>query len=156
DFELVIGEDCSTDGTAAIISQRAVSHKNMVVLDHGYNRGVLPNFIRTLKACTGTYIAFCEGDDYWIDDHKLQKQVDFLEANPQYGGVCTNNRWFFEKENTFKDSVLEEGAISFEDLAESNKINSQTILFRRELIDDLDWMNDLKIGDWPLHLSLSN
>lgn len=156
EFEIVIGEDCSTDNTAKLISQIASANQNIRVLDNSNNLGVLPNFIRTLKECAGKYIAFCEGDDYWIDEYKLQKQVDYLEQNFQFGGVCTNNRWYIENDNTIIDSVLESGEISFEDLSDSNKINSQTILFRSELIQDLDWMKPLKIGDWALHLMITN
>ncbi|WP_299099007.1 glycosyltransferase [uncultured Winogradskyella sp.] len=156
DFEIVIGEDCSTDSTALIIKELAASNNKITLLDNSVNLGVLPNFLRTLKACKGKYIAFCEGDDYWIDENKLQKQVDFLEQQPSYGGVSTNNRWFFENENTYNDSILEEGEISFESLAQSNKINSQTILFKKELISNLDWMTNLKIGDWPLNLLITS
>ncbi|NRD20807.1 glycosyltransferase [Winogradskyella eckloniae] len=155
-FDVVIGEDCSTDKTATRINALAQKHNNITLLDNSKNLGVLPNFIRTLKACKGKYIAFCEGDDYWIDEHKLQKQVDFLEANPEYGGVSTNNRWFYEKENTYEDSILEAETITFESLGQSNKINSQTILFKKELISNLDWMTPLKIGDWPLNLLITS
>jgi glycosyltransferase involved in cell wall biosynthesis len=156
DVDINIGEDCSTDSTASVIEELAGQHSSINSLDNSSNLGVLPNFIRTLKACKGDYIAFCEGDDYWIDEDKLQKQVDFLEQHPQYGGVSTNNRWFIESEHTFKDSNVEEGEISFEDLCQSNSINSQTILFKKELISNLDWMQGLKIGDWALHLLVTS
>jgi len=156
EYDVVVGEDCSTDNTASIIKSLSEFGQNIQLLKNTSNLGVLPNFIRTLKACKGKYIAFCEGDDYWIDEHKLQKQVDFLEQNPAYGGVCTNNRWYFEKEQVYKDSIMAEGPITFEELCVSNKINSQTILFKRELLNDLDWMNGLKIGDWALHLLVTS
>ncbi|WP_179004942.1 glycosyltransferase family 2 protein [Winogradskyella forsetii] len=156
DVEIVIGEDCSSDKTATRIEKLAETNESINLLVNNTNLGVLPNFIRTLGACKGKYIAFCEGDDYWIDENKLQKQVDFLDEHPKYGGVSTNNRWFFENENTYKNSILNEGEISFETLSESNQINSQTILFKKELIKELDWMKTLKIGDWPLHLLVTS
>ncbi|WP_179022235.1 glycosyltransferase family 2 protein [Winogradskyella forsetii] len=156
DFDIVIGEDCSIDNTARVVEKLSIIYKKINLLDNKINLGPFPNFIRTLKACKGKYIAFCEGDDYWIDERKLQKQVDFLEEHPEYGGVSTNNRWFFENENTYKNSILNEGEITFETLSESNQINSQTILFKKELIKELDWMKTLKIGDWPLHLLVSS
>ena len=82
EYDVVVGEDCSTDNTASIIKSLSEFGQNIQLLKNTSNLGVLPNFIRTLKACKGKYIAFCEGDDYWIDEHKLQKQVDFLEQNP--------------------------------------------------------------------------
>ncbi len=156
DFEIVIGEDCSPDNTASIVKDYAHSNANINFLDNLKNLGAVANFIRTLQSCRGQYIAFCEGDDYWIDENKLQKQVDFLEQNPEYGGVCTNNRWYLESDEIFKDSILKEEKITFEDLCSSNKINSQTILFRKELALDLEWMTPLKIGDWALHLQVTN
>lgn len=156
DFEIVIGEDCSLDSTATIVKNYANSNSRINFLNTEKNLGVIANFIRSLRACKGKYIAFCEGDDYWIDENKLQKQVDFLELHTEYGGVCTNNRWFLEDKNTFKDSILEEGIITLEDLVNSNKINSQTILFRKELIKDLNWLKSLNIGDWPLHLLITS
>lgn len=84
-IELVIGEDCSTDSTRSICEEYALSHPEVVkLLPSEKNLGVTPNFIRTLLACSGDFIALCEGDDYWTDPLKLQKQVEFLEANPGY------------------------------------------------------------------------
>jgi len=84
-IELVIGEDYSTDSTREICEKYASMYPNIIrLLPSHKNLGMMPNFIRTLQACTGKYIALCEGDDYWTDPYKLQKQVDFLEANPGY------------------------------------------------------------------------
>lgn len=154
-YEIVVGEDCSTDNTAKIIELFAETHDNIRLLDNTSNLGVLPNFIRTLRACKGKYIAFCEGDDYWIDENKLQTQVDFLEQNTKYGGVCGeiisyNVEAKFEKRHLFK----KEGDIVFDDLICQNKIHSNTILFRRELlaVDTLSAMKELSIGDWYINL----
>lgn len=84
-IELVIGEDCSTDSTRFICEEYALSHPDVIkLLPSEKNLGITPNLIRTLLACSGDFIALCEGDDYWTDPLKLQKQVDFLEANPDY------------------------------------------------------------------------
>lgn len=158
EYEIVVGEDCSTDQTATIVSQMAKSNLNLRVLDNSRNLSVLPNFIRTLRECNGEYIAFCEGDDYWVDEYKLQKQVDFLQQNPQYGGVCGEiiSR-DVESNIEEKQSFKKEGAIVFEEVIIKNKIHSNTILFRRELlnIDDLDTIKNLSIGDWYLHLLIT-
>lgn len=157
-FEIVIGEDCSTDHTLARIEALVAPHKNIKLLDHHKNLGVLPNFIRTLKAAQGQYIAFCEGDDYWIDENKLQKQVDFLEANSQYGGVCGEVVNFdVEKSLKIKHPFKPEGAITFNDIITKNRIHSNTILFRKELlnIEALNSIRNLYIGDWFLHLLIT-
>ena len=90
-FELVIGEDCSTDGTKEII--QAFSNKYPSVIRAFYNRGNIglsDNFSQLLNKCHGKYIAICEGDDFWTDPNKLQKQVEFLEANPECV-ICSHN-----------------------------------------------------------------
>jgi glycosyltransferase involved in cell wall biosynthesis len=84
-FELVIGEDYSPDGTRAVCEQYAREYPNIVkLIPSTGNVGPMSNTLRTLEACTGTYIAMCEGDDFWVDPNKLQKQADFLDANPDY------------------------------------------------------------------------
>ena len=156
EFEIVIGEDCSTDSTLEIIKEFVDSNSRIRLLDSSTNLGVLPNFIRTLESAKGQYLAFCEGDDYWIDSMKLQKQVTFLDEHPQYGGVCTNNQWLLEENDSIRDSILPEGSVTFEELIRGNSINSQSILFRKDLVQDLSWLKDLKMGDWPLHLIITN
>ena len=84
-IELVIGEDCSTDNTRKIVIEYAEKYPDKIrPILHEKNHGMMKNFIETTYAARGNYIALCEGDDYWIDSYKLQKQVDFLEANEEY------------------------------------------------------------------------
>ena len=78
--ELIIGEDCSTDGTRQIVRNFAKKYPNVIrPLIHEQNLGANNNCVAVLKACRGEYIALLEGDDYWTDPRKLQKQVKFLE-----------------------------------------------------------------------------
>jgi glycosyltransferase involved in cell wall biosynthesis len=87
-FELVIGEDCSTDGTREIVADYESRYPDLVrVITSETNVGARENFYRVMKACRGKYVACCEGDDYWHDHLKLQKQADFLEARPEFGMV---------------------------------------------------------------------
>lgn len=84
-YELVIGEDCSPDATRAICEQYALQYPDRIrLLPSDKNLGIVPNFMRTLAACTGKYIAICEGDDYWIAEDKLQLQADCLNADPSF------------------------------------------------------------------------
>ncbi len=84
-IEFIIGEDFSTDGTREIVFENAKKYPNTIrVITADYNVGAEANSLRCLKAYRGKYIALCEGDDYWTDPFKLQKQVDFLEKNPEY------------------------------------------------------------------------
>ena len=85
DFDIVIGEDCSTDATRRIVLEYSRKYPDKIkLLLHNVNVGFISNMMYVLEACTGKYVAMCEGDDYWTDPFKLQKQVDFLEANKEY------------------------------------------------------------------------
>ena len=88
-YELVIGEDCSTDGTREIVLDYAQKYPEIIrVITSESNVGAFENEKRAYFACRGKYIAICEGDDYWTDPDKLQKQVDFLEEHPDYSMCC--------------------------------------------------------------------
>lgn len=87
-IELVIGEDCSSDGTREIVLEYKKNHPDIIrVITSDKNVGAKKNGYRTKAACRGKYIAFCEGDDYWHHPEKLQKQVDYLENHPECGLV---------------------------------------------------------------------
>ena len=90
-FELVIGEDCSTDGTRDIVFEYQKKYPEIIrVITSDENVGMKANGIRTGKACRGKYIAFCEGDDYWHHPEKLQRQIDYLESHPECGLVYSS------------------------------------------------------------------
>jgi len=87
-YELVIGEDCSTDQTRAVIEQYQKKYPNKIrLLLNDKNVGAVKNLAAILLASRGKYIAMLEGDDYWTSPNKLQKQVDFLQCNPDYS-IC--------------------------------------------------------------------
>lgn len=84
-FVLVVGEDCSSDSTRNIIKKYQQKHPDKIILKlPEQNLGMLYNETTNIALCKGKYIAWCEGDDYWTDPLKLQKQVDFLESHPDY------------------------------------------------------------------------
>jgi len=85
EFVLVLVDDCSPDTTPELIDEIIHNHPKgyrIKYYRHEKNIGMMSNFLFSIQKCTNKYIAFCEGDDYWTDPLKLQKQVDFLEANP--------------------------------------------------------------------------
>ncbi len=91
DFEVVVGEDCSTDGTRDILREYKKRYPDRIRLlfrERNFGRPTL-NVYCTALECRGRYVATLEGDDYWTDEYKLQKAVDFLEKNPGYSG-CAN------------------------------------------------------------------
>jgi len=101
-FEIIVSDDASIDATALIINQYEKKHPELFKIfyhkENQFSKGI-PFFVNELVAnARGKYIALCEGDDYWTDPYKLQKQVDFLEANPEYGLVFTDADHYHECE----------------------------------------------------------
>jgi glycosyltransferase involved in cell wall biosynthesis len=88
-FEILIGDDCSTDSTREVIAGYCSKYPDKIKLVSGKtNVGLVRNLSRVMKHAKGEYIALCDGDDYWTDPLKLQKQVDFLSQNLQYVVCC--------------------------------------------------------------------
>src|SRR5690554_6580680 len=93
--EILIHDDASTDKTAQIVKEYAENHSDLIITifqtENQYSQGIKPwpNFV--FPRARGKYIALCEGDDYWTDPLRLQKQVGFLEGNEEYGLIHTNN-----------------------------------------------------------------
>lgn len=107
-FEIVIGEDSSTDDTRRICEDYACKYPNIIRLlpSFGSNLGLNQNMLRTYRACSGKYIAYLEGDDHWITYDKLQKQVDILEQNEDIVLVHTNCKLWNVKTGEFTDKMI--------------------------------------------------
>jgi glycosyltransferase involved in cell wall biosynthesis len=93
EVELIVADDRSPDNTKAVVDRIKETHPNgswIKYTRHETNMGVAANFAWSMLAGNGKYVAICEGDDYWTDPQKLQKQVDFLEQNPDYTLSCHN------------------------------------------------------------------
>ena len=99
-FEIVIGDDASTDNTRTILEEYQKKYPHIIkLLPRGPNKGILRNFRAVMEACTGKYITICHCDDFWHDPLKLEKQISFLENNPDYGFVHTDADVFFQDRN---------------------------------------------------------
>lgn len=156
-YQLVIGEDCSDDQTEIICKEYEVRYPNKIKLLPSLkkNIGLMANYVRTIKECDGKYIAICDGDDYWIDENKLQKQVDFLEYNPDFSIVHTNYKRVFSKGEPVIPSVKNfDDNGDFDYLVFGNYIISVTVLFKNiQKKDSLPpWIIRFPYGDWPTYL----
>lgn len=135
-FELVIGEDCSTDSTRSICEFYAEKYPEVIrLLPSDRNYGMHSNFTRTLLNCRGKYIALCEGDDYWSDPLKLQKQVDFLENNNSFSACFHDCAILKEPEliilhNSSRANTYKKNIFNTEDLIQDWIINTCTAMFR--------------------------
>jgi glycosyltransferase involved in cell wall biosynthesis len=106
DFEALVGDDCSTDGTAEIIREFATKYPNIIVpYIREKNLGMYGNIPELMTHAKGEYISIIEGDDYWIDENKLQKQVDFLDNNPDY--IACYGRCIIVDENEVRHQEIE-------------------------------------------------
>jgi glycosyltransferase involved in cell wall biosynthesis len=161
DYEIIIANDCSSDNTDNLVNEYIQNHSKGSSIKYyrqDNNIGAIPNFIFALNQCTGKYIALCEGDDYWTDPYKLQKQVDFLEANLDYSAcfhltknIYQNNSkesFIYPKKHGRKDTYY------FEDMLKDNYINTCSIMYRWQFYDKTlpKWINGGITGDYPLHL----
>jgi len=160
-YQLLIGEDCSTDGTRVICQKLKAKYPAKIELYlHENNRGANSNGVFMYEKCfqsDAKYIALCEGDDYWTDPLKLQKQVDFLEANEDFsmcGSLATRS---YDNPAIPNDVEGEAGIFEQKDLARRNFIPTATVLFRSSCITDYPkWLLKSPIGDWPLFLICLN
>jgi glycosyltransferase involved in cell wall biosynthesis len=137
EYEIVIGEDLSTDGTLDICKKYAAAYPDLIKLISGpVNVGMTKNGLRTFAACTGDYLAICEGDDFWTDPHKLQRQLDFMEANPEYSMVAENGLVIDTIKNTeYPFNNIEERDLEIHHLLSTRQFPTASVLLRRSMLD---------------------
>lgn len=155
-FDIVIGEDHSKDDSRKIL----LNYQNLYpgkfkLLLHKENIGAANNQHAVYQNCLGKYIAICEGDDYWTDPLKLQKQVDFLEKNSDYSivfhKVSEINSSETQNKTILNGSDIEE-TYSIDDLAKGNLIHTPSVLFKKNFEELPQWFQYSPIGDYPLHM----
>ena len=142
-FEILIHDDASTDGTQDVIREYATKHPDLIKpiyqKENQYSKGVKVSLTYNYSRAKGKYVALCEGDDYWIDPYKLQKQVDFLESHPDYV-MCSHQFDAFDETTktliknsnpSFKGKTYDLGSL----------INGEwnhhplTVMYRRDALD---------------------
>lgn len=158
-FEAIVHDDASTDGTANIIREYAEKYLDIIKpifeTENQYSKHD-GSIARILNEHThGKYVAMCEGDDYWIDPLKLQKQVDFLENNPEYT-MCFHNAVVYKEEipnvSLFNLMKYDED-LSIHDAIHKWLVPTASIVFRRDAIPNYpQWMPRIYSGDYSLVL----
>ena len=160
DYEIVVGEDCSTDRTRDIVIdwQRKRPDRIRLVLQET-NAGGYANFSAVYRAAKGDYVSWFEGDDYFTDPRRLQKMADFLDAHADCAICFHPLQVVYEgkpgrKKIISAKQILEIGTIK--DLYRKNSLHPVGTMFRNRLIDDLPpWVYQLQEGDRPLFLLLA-
>ena len=160
-FEIVVGDDCSKDGTREVMADYARRFPDVIrPIYNERNLGILGNYVSTLRQCRGKYRAACAGDDFWDDPEKLQLQVDIMEKDPEIGvvytditvdSVVTGERFVRQCHDPEPDT--------FTQLLRGCFITAPTACYRAELLQYVDWDEFLRLGfimeDYPMWLTFS-
>ena len=165
-FEAIVHDDASTDGTTDIVREFAEKYpdiiKPMIEKENQYSKGKT-SFGRTMLEHypPGKYIAECEGDDYWIDPLKLQKQVDYMEQHPDCTMTCTRTKLFLDTQNRFLGELYcrkSDGIVDPVDVIcrSGYFIATCSIVYRPCVRDNYpDYCQNCNVGDWPLQIMAS-
>lgn len=162
EVEIVVGDDGSQDDTQAILREYQTRFPEKIrLLLSEKNRGAIHNFIDVYHACRGEYMATCEGDDYWTDPLKLQKQADFLDAHPDFSMVFHNAEVRFDndEEPPYHLNQAQKPVVTIEDLVGEKEtwfMATASIMLRKTFLPVLpDWIRESKSGDIPLNILLA-
>jgi len=152
-YEVLINDDKSTDNTPKIIKEYVKKYPDIIKpVFNKKNLGAVKNFFTNFERSTGKFVAICEGDDYWTDPKKLQKQVDFLKKNQKYS-IC------FHSVKVHHDGIKKEDYIfprkrfnlTVNELLKRNFIQTNSVMYRRQKKYNLSTADFLP-GDWYLHI----
>lgn len=170
-FEIVIGEDGSTDTTRLICEQYALRHPDVVrLMPQAPNKGIVDNYFDCLLATCGKYIADCAGDDYWIDLCKLEKEVEMMEADEDITLVHTGWNWYYIHTQEVKKNTYTPYAASITDgrqMAEAILTQTQspvihlcTALYRASVIKQIyaahtEWFRGRELGCEDLQIAFT-
>jgi glycosyltransferase involved in cell wall biosynthesis len=157
DYEIIIGEDRSIDDTRSIVIdyQKRYPAKIRLLLNEK-NLGGNRNAAQVHRACTGSRVAWIEGDDYWTSPHKLQKQVDFLDGHPECS-ICFHDVMVIHTDGMHEPAnhrpANQKEFSTIEDLLLGNFIPTCSTMYRNGLIEEIpDWFYALPWGDWAFHI----
>ena len=158
DIELILANDCSPDLTDEVVRGILENHPKsnwIKYTKHPKNIGMISNFMWAASQATAKYIALCDGDDYWTDPLKLQKQVDFLEANEDYAICFHDVLEFHQNTSFFKDDYMsmhnKETHFDSLKIARGNFIHTPSVVLRNDF-EIPNWFLEVVLGDWSLYL----
>jgi len=159
-FEILIHDDASTDGTTEIIKDYEKKYPSTIKAiyeeENQWIKGRRGSSVFNFPRAKGKYIAICEGDDYWTDPFKLQKQVDFLEANGEYSFVC--GRFLAKNQQTGEELLFysydKRSDVTLKNVWDEWKVQTLTVVFRKENINIVEFRQYKYFCDMHLYYSL--
>ncbi len=159
-FEVLVHDDASTDNTADIIREYEAKYPELIKpiyqTENQYSQKIGINKTYQVPRVQGKYVALCEGDDYWTDPMKLQKQFDFMEANPDYALCTCSTDWYNMRSGVVENKCRAEKDmdVSLEEiiLEKHGRIFQYASYFlKSEIIKEFpEWRTKFPIGDYPL------
>lgn len=157
DYEIIIGDDCSTDKTPVILDEYAKRFPQIKVIHNPKNLGAMGNYYNIVTKAKGKYIMDCAGDDYWLPG-KVKKQILYLEKHPNIG-MCYGTVKVLEN-SEFLDNLMGFDKPTFKNLLYGNRVPALTVCFRNNLFKkyykDVEPQNKpWLMEDYPLWLWLS-
>lgn len=159
-IEILVNDDCSPDGSAEIMREYEERYPDLFHCiyqkENQYSKGKMAWWEVLFPMAKGEYIAICEGDDYWIDPYKLQKQVDFMDQHPDYVACFHNARVQYDDHVSLFNALDEKHYPSTEDIIKRHWfIATPTLFFRNVLRDYPEWRGQVLNGDYLLELLLA-
>ena len=159
-YEIIIGDDCSSDRTRTILGQYQQDYPDIVKpIYNKKNLGAMANYYNVLSKCQGKYIMDCAGDDYWLPG-KVKQQIEYMESNPSVFMCYGKAQLFNETSNSLMDRFFGNGQCSFEQLLYENPVPSLTTCMRRDklkqYLEEVDpQSHNWKMEDYPMWLWMS-
>ena len=160
-YEIVVSDDCSTDDTPKIIRELAKKNTRIRVIERSKNVGMHLNWLEAINACSGDFIALCEGDDYWTDNRKISKQLAVLQNDTSVCCCFSDSSLIAEKSINLRfNSYLQENEVDLtrtrfgiNELSVSNFIPTCTVMFRKDGMLQLpDEYFQSPYADWFVHI----
>lgn len=157
-YEIVIGEDCSTDNTKSVIEKYVKQYPDIIKpIYNNPNLGLIKNFFNVLENCSGKYIMECAGDDYWLPG-KIQTQIKYMEKHPKVGMCYGKAKSFYQDKGIFSKKSFGGKKTKFDELFLGNSIPALTVCYKKELASiyinniepcEKDWnMEDIPMWLW--------
>lgn len=164
-FCVLVSDDCSTDNTFSILKEYAEKYNNVYVQSrcglpkstyNGRPTGNM-NFIENFKRANTKYISYCDGDDKWTNNDKLQYQVDYLEKNSDVALVCSAKNQIIDNELQLNKPIIGDIKFSYRWLYFYNPIPASSVTFRKlDFAEPPQWyFSEMDVGDWPLWFIVS-